>query len=148
MIGFFICLQRIQIILDTDSCLELYGRRLRSLRINAGHNQSQVAAFIGASKSQYSRYEQGTCDLPARYLRSLCRLYGVSADFLLGLDEEDIQNTLWGNSMPVSGSSMHLAAGVSSASLSGSPYSSDLGRYTAADAALRPSNIHPAARRF
>lgn len=62
-----------------------YVRRLRRLRTDAGLTQQQVAVQIGSSRSNYIRYECGRTDLPVRHLVSLCRLYGVSSDHVLGL---------------------------------------------------------------
>ena len=38
----------------------------------------------------YARYERGANELPIRHLITLCRYYGVSADYILGLKDEMI----------------------------------------------------------
>ena len=55
--------------------------RLRGLREDNDLTQSQVAAFLGTSQTMYARYARGANEMP---LRPLCRLYNVSADYLLG----------------------------------------------------------------
>lgn len=37
----------------------------------------------------YARYERGANEMPIRHLIKLCRLYGVSADYILGLACEE-----------------------------------------------------------
>ena len=59
--------------------------RLRALRTDSDMSQAAIAAAIGIDQKQYSRYETGTNELPLRYLMKLCQVYGVSADYLLGL---------------------------------------------------------------
>ncbi len=58
--------------------------RLRGLREDNDLTQSQVAAFLGTSQTMYARYERGANEMPLRHLVALCRLYNVSADYLLG----------------------------------------------------------------
>ena len=62
-----------------------YTERLRALRTDSDMSQAAIAAAIGIDQKQYSRYETGTNELPLRYLMKLCKVYGVSADYLLGL---------------------------------------------------------------
>ena len=59
--------------------------RLRDLREDADLTQTQVAEILGTSQTMYARYERGASELPIRHLISLCRLYHVSADYVLGL---------------------------------------------------------------
>ena len=57
--------------------------RLRGLREDNDLTQAQVAAFLGTSQTMYARYERGANEMPIRHLVSLCKLYNVSADYLL-----------------------------------------------------------------
>ena len=41
--------------------------------------------MLGTTQQVYSRYEKGVNELPIRHLVALCRFYGVSADYILGL---------------------------------------------------------------
>lgn len=59
--------------------------RLRALREDNDLTQAQVAAILGTSQTMYARYERGANELPIRHLVTLCRLYNVSADYLLDL---------------------------------------------------------------
>lgn len=62
---------------------------LKSARQKRGLNQADVAALIGQSQTEYSRYERGIHE-PGN--ENLCRLsvaLNVSSDYLLGLDSND-----------------------------------------------------------
>lgn len=65
-----------------------YTKRLRDLREDADLTQAQVAAYLGTSQTMYARYERGANELPIRHLVRLCKLYGVSSDYILGLRDE------------------------------------------------------------
>ena len=65
--------------------MEAYVKNIRDLREDADLTQTQVAEILGTSQTMYARYERGASELPIRHLISLCRLYHVSADYILGL---------------------------------------------------------------
>ncbi|MGM9522930.1 MAG: helix-turn-helix domain-containing protein [Faecousia sp.] len=65
--------------------MEVYVKNIRDLREDADLTQTQVAEILGTSQTMYARYERGASELPIRHLISLCRLYHVSADDILGL---------------------------------------------------------------
>lgn len=73
---------------DTDS--PNYIRRIRDLREGFGYTQEYVAHRLGTSQTMYARYERGANELPIRHLLSLCKLYNVSADYLLGLSDHKL----------------------------------------------------------
>lgn len=62
-----------------------YIRKMRDLREDNDYTQEYVAHVLGTSQTMYARYERGANELPIRHLISLCRLYGVSSDYMLGL---------------------------------------------------------------
>ena len=57
---------------------------IRSLRIDKGLTQKQVAEVLGISQNTYSQYEIGVLNYPVDALMKLADLYGVSVDYLLG----------------------------------------------------------------
>ena len=61
-----------------------YCRMIRDLREDADLTQGEVAKALGTSQTMYARYERGENELPIRHLVSLCDLYQVSADYILG----------------------------------------------------------------
>ena len=65
-----------------------YIQRMRDLREDSDKTQQSVADYLGTSQTMYARYERGANELPIRHLISLCKLYDVSADYLLGISNK------------------------------------------------------------
>ena len=64
-----------------------YCKIIRDLREDADLTQAQVAEALGTSQTMYARYERGANELPIHHLLTLCKLYQVSADYILGLSK-------------------------------------------------------------
>jgi len=64
-----------------------YVKRIRDLREDHDKTQQEIADMLGTSQTMYARYERGANELPIRHLVKLCRYYGVSADYILGLSD-------------------------------------------------------------
>ncbi|MBR5448889.1 MAG: helix-turn-helix transcriptional regulator [Clostridia bacterium] len=64
-----------------------YIKRMRDLREDHDMTQQEVADVLGTSQTMYARYERGANELPIHHLITLCKLYGVSADYILGLSD-------------------------------------------------------------
>lgn len=62
-----------------------YNEILKELRQDRDMTQAEVAKMLKTEQSYYSKYETGKHPLPVEHLRTLCILYGVSADYILGL---------------------------------------------------------------
>lgn len=58
---------------------------IRELREDRDLKQADIALLLGTTQQVYSRYENGVNEMPIRHLRTLCRFYQVSADYILGL---------------------------------------------------------------
>ena len=58
---------------------------LRALRDDKDLTQQAIADHLHIGRTMYRRYETGETELPVRHLKALCILYGVSADYVLGL---------------------------------------------------------------
>lgn len=65
-----------------------YINRIRNLRQDSDYTQEYVAHYLGTSQTMYARYERGANELPIRHLIALCQLYNVSADYILGLQQD------------------------------------------------------------
>ena len=65
-----------------------YLKRMRDLREDGDLLQREVAEILGTSQTMYARYERGANELPVHHLITLCRFYGVSADYFLGLSDK------------------------------------------------------------
>lgn len=60
-------------------------QKLKELRIDRDLKQSEIATVIGTTQQYYRQYELGKRRIPADHIATLCRFYGVSADYILGL---------------------------------------------------------------
>ncbi len=68
--------------------MKTYIDRIRELREDNDRTQEEVAHLLGTTQQVYSRYENGTNELPIRHLITLCRYYSVSADYVLCLSDK------------------------------------------------------------
>ena len=66
-----------------------YYIRLKEVREKNHKTQKEVASVLGTSQQAYLKYEKGKTEMPVGKLIKLCRYYNVSADYLLGLADED-----------------------------------------------------------
>jgi transcriptional regulator with XRE-family HTH domain len=67
---------------------ELFGQRMKEIRLKADVNQTDFGLIIGTRKSHVSEIESGTACTTVEGLAALCKHYNVSADYLLGLTDE------------------------------------------------------------
>ena len=61
--------------------------KLKELREENGHTQTDVAKFLNVKQNTYSQYETEKRQLPIDVLIKLSKFYGVSTDYILGLDD-------------------------------------------------------------
>lgn len=66
-----------------------YIKRMRDLREDNDRTQQEIADALGTSQTMYARYERGANELPLHHLITLCRFYNVSADYILGIEDEN-----------------------------------------------------------
>ena len=64
-----------------------FGARLRDLRVKSGLSQEEAAARLGVSPQSVSKWETEKCYPEFLLIMPLARLYGVSADELLGKED-------------------------------------------------------------
>lgn len=57
---------------------------IRSIRIDRGYTQKQIAEYLGISQNTYSQYEVGILNYPVDAIVLLADFYNVSTDYLLG----------------------------------------------------------------
>ena len=69
--------------------MKKYTKRIRDLREDHDKTQQEIADVLGTSQTMYARYERGANELPIRHLVTLCKYYGVSADYILGLKDKE-----------------------------------------------------------
>ena len=65
-----------------------YRKRMRNLREDRDLTQREVAAVLNKSQQGYSHIEDGRAELKIEDLIKLCKFYGVSADYFIGLTDE------------------------------------------------------------
>lgn len=65
----------------------LISKRLRRLREEKGLFQKDIAKLLNISTSAYGYYEQGKRSLDIHMLRTLCKFYGVSSDWIIGITD-------------------------------------------------------------
>ena len=62
---------------------------IKNLREDHDKTQKDIALYLGTTQQVYSRYEKGENEIPVRHIIALCRYYGVSADYILGLTDKE-----------------------------------------------------------
>lgn len=68
----------------------MIGERLKEIRKYCyGDTQEKLAHKLHVTKSTIQSWEQGKSDPSHDILVAICRLYDVSADYLLGLTDDD-----------------------------------------------------------
>ncbi len=65
-----------------------YRERMRSLREDRDLPQREVAKVINKSQQGYSHIEDGRAELKIDDMIKLCRFYGVSADYFVGISDK------------------------------------------------------------
>ena len=69
-----------------------YLERIKALRQDNDLTQKQIAQKLGIAQNTYSQYENGVNGLPIEILIALCKLYNVSADYMLGFTDKKEMN--------------------------------------------------------
>lgn len=70
--------------------------RIKELREEKGLSQSEVAKAIGGTQSNLAKWEKGSVQPGAEFIKKLADFFNVSADYLLGRTDD------LGAAMPVS----------------------------------------------
>ncbi|MDE5802543.1 MAG: helix-turn-helix domain-containing protein [Lachnospiraceae bacterium] len=65
---------------------------MKELREDNDYRQKEVAAALGIDQRGYSRYETAVSAMPVHHLITLCEFYGVSMDYMVGLDDRKERN--------------------------------------------------------
>ena len=69
-----------------------YYKRLRELREDNDLTQQQVADILNVGLTTYRRWEVGDRTILTNVITDLCKLYKVSADYILGLTDNPEPN--------------------------------------------------------
>jgi len=63
-----------------------YIDRMIAVRTDADETQKELAQALGVNSVQLSKYERKINEPSISYLLKFCQHYGVSADYILGLE--------------------------------------------------------------
>lgn len=66
-----------------------FNETLREIRKSRGMTQRDVYTALHVSPNCYASWEQGRTQPDIESIRALCTIFDVSADFLLGLEDEN-----------------------------------------------------------
>lgn len=67
-----------------------YTDRIEWIRNCRNVTQKEIADYLGIKQQQYARYEKGINVMPIIYLAKICEYLNISADYILGLTDEEI----------------------------------------------------------
>ena len=67
--------------------LNKFTKILKKERIERGMTQEEVGEIINITKQQYCLYEQGKRIMPIDKMIKLAKLYNISMDYFLGIEE-------------------------------------------------------------
>ena len=63
------------------------NERIAWLRDCRSISQKEMAEKLGIKQQQYARYEKGIYVMPVTYLKPICEILNVTADYIIGLTE-------------------------------------------------------------
>lgn len=67
----------------------MFSEKLKQARINSKLSQEKVAEILNIARSNISKYENGNLEPNLKLLKDFCKLYKVSADYLLEISFEE-----------------------------------------------------------
>lgn len=65
----------------------MFGERMKALRLSLGLNQVEFAKTLSVTKQSVSNWENENIQPSIDMLTKIAKLYSVSADYLLGLQD-------------------------------------------------------------
>ena len=60
--------------------------KIKELREKSGYSQSQLAKKLDVTRSSVNAWEMGLSTPTTQYIVALCKLFHVSADYILGIE--------------------------------------------------------------
>ena len=66
--------------------MKIFAKRLRELRVERGLSMKQLATQIKTTDAAISNWENEINEPKISYLKLLAEFFGVSADYLIGLE--------------------------------------------------------------
>ncbi|MBQ7235661.1 MAG: helix-turn-helix transcriptional regulator [Clostridia bacterium] len=65
------------------------GKKIAEIRRENGMTQKQLASMLNKSETGFASWEQGLSEPSVNDLRLLCKIFQCSADYLLGLEDDE-----------------------------------------------------------
>lgn len=66
-----------------------YRERIKNVREDRDYTQADIGRVLHKSQQGYNHIEAGRAELKINDLISLCKFYNLSADYLIGLTDEE-----------------------------------------------------------
>lgn len=66
-----------------------YRQRMREVREDRDLSQAEVGKVLNKSQQGYSHIENGRAELKIEDLIRLCQFYGLSADYMIGMTDDE-----------------------------------------------------------
>ena len=67
----------------------MYGKIIRELRNSRNLTQNQLANLLNTTQSNIGKYEREELDLNTTTLINLSKIFQVTTDYILGIENED-----------------------------------------------------------
>ena len=64
-----------------------FNERLKAIRKECGKTQKNIYELLKVSANCYASWEQGRTEPDIKSIIKLCNIFGVSADYLLGISD-------------------------------------------------------------
>ncbi len=65
----------------------MFAKRLREIRFGSGITQVELAKVLNVTKATVNDWEHGKCETNFDMLVKIAKYFGVSTDYLLGLED-------------------------------------------------------------
>lgn len=68
--------------------MDIFYKRLRDTREDKDLSQQDIAKVLQMKYQQYQNYESGKRLMPLNHVKTLCKFYNLSPEYLLGFTNE------------------------------------------------------------
>lgn len=72
--------------------IQLFGDKLKELRKNKNMSQEELGEICGVAKQTVSNWENNATQPPFDAIIKISKHFGVTTDYLFGLNQEDLSN--------------------------------------------------------
>mgnify|MGYP000920189886 CR=1 FL=1 len=72
-----------------------YGATIKGLREKSGLSQAALGARLGVTSQAVSKWETNKSSPDGEAIKELCKLYNVTANDILGIEDPDTDDGVW-----------------------------------------------------